>query len=75
MQEVNCNGNGELAERRLVGEIRKGGEEAIAVGGEMSNAGDVKNMLDGARQAFGPVDIVVANAATSPRTPGTRSPR
>jgi 3-oxoacyl-[acyl-carrier protein] reductase len=65
---VNYNRNGELAER-VVGEIRAGGGEALAVGGDVSKARDVAKMFDVAREAFGPVDILVANAAANPRRP------
>lgn len=65
---VNYHRNGEMAER-LVEEIRDGGGEAVAAGGDVSKTGDVETMFGAAREAFGPVDIVVANAAANPRTP------
>ena len=47
---------------RMVSEIRGAGGRAIAVGGDVSREADVKRMFDAVVQAFGRIDIVVANA-------------
>lgn len=48
---------------RVVSEIISGGGQAIAVQGNVAVADDVKRLFDAAKNAFGPVDIVVNNAA------------
>ena len=47
---------------RMVAQIRGEGGRAIAVRGDVSHEADVTAMLDAVVQAFGHVDIVVANA-------------
>lgn len=64
---INYRRNGELAEQ-LVSKIRADGGEAVSVGGDVSQAEDVQKMVDVAHETFGPVDIMVANAAANPRT-------
>jgi 3-oxoacyl-[acyl-carrier protein] reductase len=53
----------------LVERIEGEGGQAIAVQGDISAAADVQRMVAVARDIFGPVDILVANAAYYPRRP------
>jgi NAD(P)-dependent dehydrogenase (short-subunit alcohol dehydrogenase family) len=46
-----------------VGEITAAGGEAIAVGADVSNEADCRKLVGAARDAFGPVDILVNDAA------------
>ena len=47
---------------RMVAQIGREGGRAIAVGGDVSREADVARMFDAVAQAFGHIDIVVANA-------------
>lgn len=49
--------------------IRADGGCAVAVKGDVSHADDVRTIIGAAHDAFGPVDILVANAAVYPRKP------
>jgi 3-oxoacyl-[acyl-carrier protein] reductase len=49
--------------QRVVGEITDKGGRAIAVQADVANADDVRRLFDQARDAFGPVDVLVNNAA------------
>lgn len=46
----------------VVAEIKKDGGEAIAVGGDVSKAADVKALFAATKKAFGGLDILVNNA-------------
>jgi NAD(P)-dependent dehydrogenase (short-subunit alcohol dehydrogenase family) len=46
--------------------IRKAGGEAIAVGCNISDRAQLETLVAETRKAFGPVDIVVCNAAANP---------
>ncbi len=46
-----------------VGEIRKAGGEATAVAVDISEAAECERLLEAARKAYGPVDVLVNNAA------------
>jgi 3-oxoacyl-[acyl-carrier protein] reductase len=63
---VNYRRNEDLA-TRVVRQIKAGGGQAVAVGGDVARAQDVRKMVQTAHEAFGPVDIMVANAAANPR--------
>jgi glucose 1-dehydrogenase len=58
---VNYRGNRESAEA-IVREIRAGGSQAIALNADVSQEPAVKKMFAEFLQAFGRVDILVANA-------------
>lgn len=47
---------------KVVAEIEKAGGKAVAVGGDVSKAADVKGLVDAAIQKFGQLDIVVNNS-------------
>lgn len=47
---------------RVVAEITAGDGKAIAVGGDVSQAADVRRIFEETRKAFGPLDILVNNA-------------
>ena len=48
-------------------EIRKAGGQATAIGVDVSNAGQVEAMVERARQANGPIDILINAAGVFPR--------
>ncbi len=55
--------NNEVAAGEVVGRIADlGGEEALAVQGDVSSQGDVQRMVEGITDRLGPVDILVNNA-------------
>jgi glucose 1-dehydrogenase len=54
---------------RMVAQIGREGGRAIAVGGDVSLEADVAGMFDAAVQAFGRIDIVVANAGIQEDAP------
>ena len=54
---------------RVVSDIQAAGGEAIAVQADVAQAADVIRMVTTAREQFGPIDVLVANAAVYPRTP------
>ena len=58
---VNYRSSGEEAER-VAADIREGGGEAIAVRADVSREDDVTALFDACDEAYGRVDIVVANA-------------
>jgi 3-oxoacyl-[acyl-carrier protein] reductase len=47
---------------QVVAEIREAGGRAVAVRGDVSNAGDVKRLFDEGVKAFGRLDVLVNNA-------------
>lgn len=50
----------------VVDEIRAGGGEAIAIGCNISDKEQIGRLIDETEEAFGPVDILVCNAAVNP---------
>jgi NAD(P)-dependent dehydrogenase (short-subunit alcohol dehydrogenase family) len=46
--------------------IRKAGGEAIAVGCNISEKAQLENLVAETRKAFGPIDVLVCNAASNP---------
>ncbi len=50
----------------LVDEIARGGGEAVAIGGDLSDAGEVRRVAEKAREAFGGIDVLVNNASIFP---------
>jgi 3-oxoacyl-[acyl-carrier protein] reductase len=54
---------------QVVSDIQAAGGEAIAVQADVAQAADVIRMVATAREQFGPIDILVANAAVYPRAP------
>jgi len=56
---------------RMVAEIRGAGGRAIAVRGDVSREADVAAMFEATAQAFGRIDIVVANAGIQKDAPVT----
>ncbi len=65
---VNYFRRADLAEA-LVRDIRNTDGEAIAVRGDVSRQSDVQRLVEATHDAFGPVDILVCNAAHYPRRP------
>jgi 3-oxoacyl-[acyl-carrier protein] reductase len=65
---VNFLSNQDMAER-VVARITASGGAAVAVQGDVARAEDVQRLVRTAHDHYGPVDIMVANAATYPRTP------
>jgi 3-oxoacyl-[acyl-carrier protein] reductase len=63
---INYHRRQELAEQ-VANEIQTAGGRAIAVQGDVSQADDVRAMVETAHDAFGSIDILVANAAIYPR--------
>lgn len=61
---VNYRAN-EGAANEVVGEIRAGGGEAIAVQADVSRPAEAQALIDAAKEAFGRVDILVNNAGTT----------
>jgi 3-oxoacyl-[acyl-carrier protein] reductase len=47
---------------RVVSEITSSGGKAIAIGGDVSKAGDVKRLFEETQKSFGSVDVLVNNA-------------
>ena len=47
-------------------EVRAAGGEALAVAAHAARVEDIARVVDGALQAFGGIDVAVANAATNP---------
>ena len=54
--------SGPDAANAVVDEIRKGGVDALALRGDVSNPDDCVALFDAARRQFGGVDILIANA-------------
>lgn len=65
---INYHRRQEMAEA-VVARIQAAGGEAVSVQGDTSRPEDVARMMELAHARFGPVDIMVANAAYYPRTP------
>jgi 3-oxoacyl-[acyl-carrier protein] reductase len=53
----------------VVSAIKQSGGQAIAVQADVRNTGDVKALFEAAREAFGPVTILVNNAAVAAFAP------
>jgi NADP-dependent 3-hydroxy acid dehydrogenase YdfG len=53
----------------LVSEITKDGHQALAVAADVSNRGDVQNLVDTAVRKFGRIDVLVNNAGVMPLSP------
>lgn len=49
--------------------IREGGGDAIGVGANMSNKGDVVDLVDAALEEYGSIDVMVNNAGTTVEKP------
>lgn len=64
---VNYRHSAEHAEA-VVARITKTGGSALAVAADVASAVEVGRMVETARRTFGPIDILVANAAIYPRT-------
>ena len=52
--------------KQVVSEIKAMGHEAIAIGANISRREEVEALVAGTRESFGPVDILVCNAASNP---------
>ena len=65
---INYTRNSKQADE-TVSKIIAGGGEAIAVQADVSKSDDVRRLFDQAEKAFGPLDIVVANAGVFLRKP------
>jgi len=50
----------------VVAAIRAAGGEAIAIPANISDKAGLQQLVDGTRAAFGPIDILVCNAASNP---------
>ncbi len=48
-----------------VKEIEAAGGRAVAIAGDVTNRDDVAKVVAGAREAFGPIDILISNAGVS----------
>jgi 3-oxoacyl-[acyl-carrier protein] reductase len=53
---------------QLASDIATSGGRAIAIGADLTDAGDTERLADTAAQALGPIDILVANAGTGSPT-------
>jgi pteridine reductase len=62
---VHYNSSADEAEA-LVDEIRRGGGEAVAVGGDLARAETVRGLAEEAERAFGGIDVLVNNASVFP---------
>ncbi|MBC7255377.1 MAG: SDR family NAD(P)-dependent oxidoreductase, partial [Chloroflexi bacterium] len=58
---VNYQANASAAEE-VVARIREGGAQAVAIQADVSRAGEADKLAQAALEAFGTVDILVANA-------------
>lgn len=65
---VNYRADAQGAER-VVAEITAKGGQAIAVQADVAGSDDVRRLFDRAREAFGPVDVLVNNAAVATFVP------
>ena len=61
---INYLENGQRA-AEVVDEIRAKGGKAVAIRADLSKLSEIRRLFDEAEQAFGKLDIVVANAATA----------
>jgi 3-oxoacyl-[acyl-carrier protein] reductase len=59
---VVVNGRREEPLRQVVGEIENAGGRALAITGDVSRAEDVERLVRQAREAFGPITILINNA-------------
>jgi len=50
----------------VVNAIRQAGGEAVAIPANISDKAALQHLVDGTRSAFGPIDILVCNAASNP---------
>jgi pteridine reductase len=62
---VHFNRSGEPA-REVVEQVRQGGGEAVAVGGDLSRMDELERVAGEAEEAFGGIDILVNNASIFP---------
>lgn len=61
--------NSRGAAESLVDRLTRAGAEALAVGGDLAEAGEAARLLEQTLQHFGRVDALIANASTFHRTP------
>jgi len=57
-----CYTSNEVAAKETVAEIEKTGVKALAVKADVSNESDVNALVQAARDAFGPIEVLVNNA-------------
>jgi pteridine reductase len=62
---VHYNSSSDAAEE-LCEEIRRGGGEAVAIGGDLARADEVRRVAEEAERAFGGLDVLVNNASVFP---------
>jgi pteridine reductase len=62
---VHYNSSSDAAEE-LCDEIRRGGGEAVAIGGDLARAEEVRRVAEEAERAFGGLDVLVNNASVFP---------
>src|SRR5688572_20025477 len=62
---VHYNSSSKAADE-LCAEIRAGGGEAVAIGGDLARPEQVRRVADEAERAFGGVDVLVNNASVFP---------
>jgi len=55
----------------IVAEIQAAGGRALALPVDVTNAGSVRDAADQLTAAFGPIDVLIANAGVALTTPGT----
>ena len=65
---VNYSGDTSLAEE-AVNDIRKTGQEALALKADVSNVEQVRQLFEKTREAYGHIDVVVNNAGIMPLSP------
>lgn len=65
---VNYAGNAAKAQETVAG-IEAAGGKAVAIQGDVSNPSDVTALFEGAKQAFGRIDVVVNSAGVMPMAP------
>ena len=65
---VNYAGNAAKA-RETVAAIEAAGGKAVAIQGDVGNAADVAALFEGAKRAFGRIDVVVNSAGVMPMAP------
>lgn len=62
---VHYNASAQAAED-LCAEIRRGGGEAVAIGGDLARTEEVRRIAEAAARAFGGLDVLVNNASVFP---------
>src|SRR5215210_5481024 len=62
---VHYNSSSQAADE-LCAEIRRGGGEAVAVGGDLASVDEVRRVAEDAERAFGGIDVLVNNASVFP---------